>query len=115
MSMKCDAALRSSKPFLRSNWASTRVQTVIQPPSPVPPVPQRLGVLWDAMAGQNLPEKEIRRLLSKLRIDHEQATSSKELDQLLTRAIKKVECLSEAVAGGAIAGQKKIDPSALER
>ncbi|KAK9836231.1 hypothetical protein WJX84_003554, partial [Apatococcus fuscideae] len=61
-----------------------------------------------------LPEEEVRRLLSNLNISHKEAKAGKELDKLLTRAIKKVESLSEAVAGGT-SGQKKLDLSVLPR
>lgn len=63
-------------------------------------------------SGPQLPEAEIRRLLSSLQIDHSEVKPGKDLDLLLKRAIKKVENLSEAVAGG---GQKKLDPASLPR
>ena len=61
-----------------------------------------------------LPETEIRRLLSSLSIQHAEVKPGKDLDLLLKRAIKKVESLSEAVAGAG-SGQKKLNPAALPR
>ena len=62
--------------------------------------------------GPRLPEAEARKLLSSLKLDHSGVAPGKKLDVLLKRAIKKVESLSEAVAG-ASSGHKKMDPSAL--
>ncbi|KAK9826626.1 hypothetical protein WJX74_006591 [Apatococcus lobatus] len=59
-----------------------------------------------------LPEAEIRKFLSGLKIEHAGVALGTDLQVLLTRGIKKVENLSEAVAAG-VSEEKKLNPAAL--
>lgn len=62
-----------------------------------------------------LPDAQVRRFLSSMKIDHSGIAPGRKLDKLLRRAIKKAEDLknlTEAVAEES-SGQMKIDPSTL--